>query len=261
MDGKKRIARLRNAEKWKRRGFDGPPMRLGLKVLKIINGPIKMDWPEELPMPLGFVPEKKNSYFNKYTSWLQKKGWERLGSGCFSTVYAKKDSDRVLKVTRRLDDWIDYVQWASKEGYAGNLAPRVYSWKRHGDWAVAVVERMATSSYDLDMEKNDQALLMSLLYPARRGNILAQCYMEDIQPGSFRFFEGLRANKMDGDIGGHNVMYRKDGTICITDPTAGEIKTEKKRLRSADFTSATPIYYEIRTNYLRAVSTYVCSYA
>lgn len=174
-----------------------------------------------------------------YGAWLMAKGFQKLGSGAHSAVYAKPNSDKVIKVTWSLDNWIDYVKWAASAGYAGTLAPRVYSWKRHGrkdygDFAVAVVERMDVGGYNTDFKKHDGALLMQLQYPARSGSLLAQCFMEEIQPGSVNFFKMLSALEFDGDMGGNNVMYRKDGTLCITDPCAGRIQTTLRRFRSGD---------------------------
>lgn len=182
--------------------------------------------------------KKPFSGARNYGAWLMAKGWERLGSGAHSIVYAKLDSDKVIKVTSSLDNWIDYVQWAAKAGYAGNLAPRVFSWKRHQienghAFAVAVVERMSHGGYNED-PRHDGALLFGLTRYARKGNIIAQCVMEDIQPGSVSFFKQLSELNYDGDIGGNNIMYRKDGSLCLTDPCAGRIETTVKRLRSGD---------------------------
>jgi len=130
---------------------------------------------------------------------LEKRGYTVLGRGAYSTVLGKEGSDRVIKVSRSLDDWIDYVQWGAANGYAGNFVPRVYSWKRHcrpgtlefggdersKDWSVAVVERMADTCSD---HKHDMALLYNLYYPACSGNIMAKLYMEDLCPGSYMFF-------------------------------------------------------------------------
>jgi len=189
---------------------------------------------------------KPFSCARSYGAWLLKKGWDRLGSGAHSIVYAKKDSDKVIKVTSNLDNWIDYIQWAAKAGYAGNLAPRVYSWKRHqienGSFAVAVVERMSHGGYNEDL-KHDGALLFGLTRYARKGNVLAQVVMEEIQPGSVNFFKQLSELKYDGDVGGNNIMYRKDGSLCLTDPCAGGIKTTVKRLRSGDLSPSLYGYY------------------
>jgi hypothetical protein len=175
---------------------------------------------------------------------LENRGYEVLGRGAYSTVLGKKGHDRVIKVSRSLDDWIDYVQWGAKNGYAGNFVPRVYSWKRHcrpataefcgernNDWSVAVVERMKTTCHD---EKHDMSLLLNLYYPANSGSTMAALYMEDLCPGSYKFFHELVKNNFSSDIGRGNVMVRADGSFCVTDPTCGSIKTEKKRFRSGD---------------------------
>lgn len=176
---------------------------------------------------------------NKMINWLRLKKFDVLGSGCYTTVLGKKNSDRVIRVTRMNDNWIDYIQWAAKNGYCGNFAPRVYSWKRHGDWSVSVVERMDQTLSQA--HESDYALLEALRWKAAKGHTLAQVYMEDIAPGSVKFFDDLGKELQASDIYGKNMMIRKDGTFCLTDPVCGRIKTEARRLRSADL-SATPIY-------------------
>jgi len=232
--------------RWKKRGHNRieiPPVPKPVKVLEIFNnGPVIVAhnrWGEKITVP------KKSAFkcpFN-FIDRLEKRGFKRLGAGAYSTVLGKEGSDKVIKVSRSLDNWIDYIQWSSANGYAGNFAPRVYSWKRHpgseplrdweknNDWSVAVVERMSDTVTEPEQE---MYLLMSLYYPACRGNTMAKLYMEDLCPGSYHFFKGLQKNHFASDISGKNVMIRKDGTFCVTDPTCGTIQTEKKRFRTGD---------------------------
>lgn len=181
---------------------------------------------------------------------LEKRGYKPLGRGAYSTVLGKEGSDRVIKVSRSLDNWIDYIQWGAKNGYAGNFVPRVYSWKRHirggeKDWSVAVVERMADTCND---QKHDMSLLLNLYYPANSGNTMAKLYMDDLCPGSYKFFEELAQNRFNSDIAGKNVMVRKDGSFCVTDPTCGSILTDKKRFRTGDFSPA-PLWRYFESSY------------
>lgn len=197
-----------------------------------------------------------------YIDWLEKKGFKRLGAGAYSTVLGKDGSDKVIKVSRSLDNWIDYIQWAAKEGYAGNLAPKVFSWKKHesdtNNFSVAIVERMQSTTRD-DNYKSDASVIMSLTYPARKGNIMAQLFMEELQANSVKFFNQLHELDFDGDIGGGNVMVRANGTICVTDPTAGNIKTTVKRLRSGDFSPA-PLWISIENSYRHRSEWFTQSY-
>jgi len=255
MDGKKRIARLRNEQKWQRlqRIFGGaPPKPQPAKVLKVKN-------PNKGWNPvLDFAPaanrtwdyhnmcyvERGNSRFDSghnFIEALKKRGYEQLGSGAYSTVLGKPGSSKVLKVTRgNQDDWIDYIQWAAKNGYCGNFAPRVYSWKKFSKkntFSVSVVERMKE---EVRMSKNDYALIEHLIYPARKGIGMAEVYMEDLLPGALKFFKELVKEFDANDIYGKNMMIRPDGSFCVTDPVCGRIRTDKTRLRSKDFTSLAP---------------------
>lgn len=255
---------------WKKRGHKEimiPPPPQPMKIMKICNphrpdkgfaqvvmeqffpkavktvglGPMieaQDRWGEQISVPKVSPFLCPFNFINK----LEKRGYKVLGRGAYSTVLGKEGSERVIKVSRSLDDWIDYVQWGAKNGYAGNFVPRVYSWKRHSnltldwngyprDWSVAIVERMAETVHD---NKLDLSLLYNLYYPANSGNVMAQVYMEDLCPGSFKFFKELSENKFSSDIAGKNMMIRKDGSFCVTDPTCGNIKTDKKRLRSGE---------------------------
>jgi len=290
MDGKKRIARLRNAEKWKRLGFRGIPqiapvadkikgMQADLVVIDDVipgevqlqmivdNGRRKKKKAKRLGQAIAefaFInafpfakkaedSEKKSRFANAHRmiDALEKKGFKVLGAGHYSTVLAHpKCSDKVIKVTRTPDNWIDYVKWAAEKGYAGGFAPRVYSWKKFpSGWSWAVMERMERtldSGYDWrdsDDEysekdykgEHDFTLIFSLLSHARNGNTMAQVYIEDLAPGTFAFVKDLTSVMRAGDIRGANTMVRKDGSLCFTDPCAGTSKLTTTRIRSGDF--------------------------
>lgn len=199
------------------------------------------------------VPKKPATTcpFN-YIDRLRARGFERLGSGAYSTVMWKKGSDKVIKVSRQLDNWIEYIDWAAKHGYAGNLAPRVYSWKKHGEgesaWSVAVVEKMKETLTD---DKIDFQLMNYLPHVAMRGNLLAKVYMEDMAPGSVAFFEGLRKHHYDSDIGRNNMMIRHDGSFCVTDPTCGRLTrlASVKRLRSGELSPTSFMNWTYESSY------------
>jgi len=273
--------------RWKKRGHNRieVPVPKPVKVLKVCN-PIRnfadaclaKFVPKVQAADLGSVIIAKDRWGDSITvpkksvlkcpfnfiHALEKRGFKRLGAGAYSTVLGKEGSDKVIKVSRSLDNWIDYIQWSAANGYAGNFAPRVYSWKRHpgseplrdwennNDWSVAVVERMADTVTE---PEQDMSLLMNLYYPAHRGNMMAKLYMDDLCPGSYKFFNGLQENNFASDIAGKNVMVRKDGTFCVTDPTCGSIKTEKKRFRTGDFSPSVLVIrkkssFEILRNYI-----------
>ncbi len=173
--------------RWKKRGHNHieiPPIPKPVKVIKVCN-PIR-NFADQLiakfapggvraavrvdpinPCVIGVVDRwgtpitlPKTSPLKcpfNFIDKLEKRGYKVLGRGAYSTILGKEGSSRVIKVSRSLDDWIDYVQWGAANGYAGNFVPRVYSWKRHersmksehaewcgtNDWSVAIVERMA----------------------------------------------------------------------------------------------------------------------
>lgn len=290
MDGKKRIARLRNEEKWKKLGFGAfralvakpaskkPKKKKLAQIVGIAEKFVKREdgkvwdcwsctWRD--PPPNGVFGSA-----HRIIDKLQKKGYKQLGSGHYSTVLAHpKCSDKVIKVTRHQDNWIDYVKWASEKGYAGKFAPKVYSWKKFpGGWSWAVMERMEhtlDAGYDwrddcdygnsedsVPSKENDYSLIFALLEPAGRGNTMAQVYMEDLVPGAFAFVKELRSVMRASDIRGANTMVRKDGSLCFTDPCAGETKITVTRLRSGDLSPSIWRYYETHKIHTRPETFY-----
>src|SRR5438105_2456974 len=78
---------------------------------------------------------------------LIKRGYQEIGSGYFSVVLAKPGSDKVIKICNTPDRSLDFVIWAAKHGYAGSLAPRVYSYKQYEDGTyTAVMERLGETA-------------------------------------------------------------------------------------------------------------------
>lgn len=167
---------------------------------------------------------------------LQKKGFKRLGSGAFSTVYGKDGSDRVVKVTHRPDNWIDYIYWAAKKGYTGNLAPKVFSYKKIGDFSVAIVEKMEHTVNRV--EEADPYNLVDYLLHYQHSIPQAAEFVDQLVPGLNKFVTELRGEFGHLDLHRGNYMVRKDGSFVVTDPVASESTSNYKRLRAGDFTPA-----------------------
>lgn len=273
-DGKKKAAARRKMMKWQRLG----PL-WGLKV-KLIEKPTPANdktanQPKEVqPKPrVGGRKKIRNVFGIPCVSWnepkapaqprktfsgadafglhLLRRGFVKLGSGAYSTVYAKPGQKRVIKVTRYQDNWIDYVLWAAKHGYAGNFAPQVYSWKKfkyakvedaynwrnndNTEWSVSVVERMKETLNGESKQVQDMKIIEYLHYPASRGNVLAQLYCDDVAPGVAKFITDLHKEFHASDVYAKNMMIREDGTFCVTDPVCGQSSVDKRRLKTGDF--------------------------
>ena len=295
MDGKKRIARLRNAEKWKKLGFNGlglfrnykkdpkvkveaQPVGIGIGELQLMVFGGKKKRNKDAPRTDGkvwdfwrcqWVDPPKPGRFGTAQAMIDalvKKGYKQLGSGHYSTVLGHpKSPDKVIKVTRHQDNWIDYVKWAAENGYAGTFGPKVYSWKKFpAGWSWAVVERMShcvgEGYYDDDYcgcsdssccpretrgKSDDYEIIFTLLNSAQRGNLMAQVYVDDLCPGAFEYISKLKSAMRAGDIRAANTMVRKDGTLCFTDPCAGASKLTSTRFKERDFVPSVWRYYEI----------------
>ncbi len=176
---------------------------------------------------------------------LVRRGFERIGSGDFSAVYAKANSDRVIKVNRTPDNWLDYVVWATKAGFAGGFAPKVYSYRYidgyDATFYVAVVELLDDEIANIDHQRPDLFRECSLLSDYMRGYNGVTSDM--LHPDSARFGDELRAN-ISGPLDLHfrNWMVRADGTICLIDPITERASSldglsAPPRMRSSDMAS------------------------
>ena len=161
----------------------------------------------------------------QYENKLRHLGYEKLGGGLYSNVYAKPNSDRVVKIGRA-DCWPDYACWLIENGYSGTFGPKIYSLKFHGDFYVASMERLVDTISSIEshygfsrcqLAKND----LWQLYQAVR-NWLGDYNGDDLPqvPDFKEFIEKLDLAGLTGDLYGGNVMIRKDGSLVVTDPSA-----------------------------------------
>jgi hypothetical protein len=175
---------------------------------------------------------------NAYGAYLTQKGYDHLGSGSFSTVYGKEGKDRVIKVSRRLDPWWEFVRWAYDNGHQ-QFAPKVYSYKYHpgigekNEFYVAVVDRLTSHVKTKDdghaMTKYFFNYMLDVKPEAQNDNIIA--VGELLAPGIQRFCEEF-ANKFKRkrqeyilDCYGHNMMLSVDGKRwVVNDPLCGAPK-------------------------------------
>jgi hypothetical protein len=195
-----------------------------------------------------FVEGNKKWFFRKFEKKpfdnaegfiiaLAKRGFTHLGSGAFATVLGKEGSDRVIKVIRRPDGWINYIHWAAQIGEAGHFAPRVFSYKkikgRDKDFSVAVMERL---SYTLEDTPEDHAMkiLPGLLWQAETNEMAAK-FTETLAPGLLTFTKKMseqwKIPVQNFDLHSGNLMIRVDGSFVIVDPVSkGEDKYDRLRV-------------------------------
>jgi hypothetical protein len=196
---------------------------------------------EVLPKPT-FVNSKVFTNAHTFCGKLEQKGFKKLGSGAYSTVYSKAGSDRVIKVGRQPDDgWIDYCKWAAENGFAGNLAPKVYSYKRikgkEREFSVAVMERMDKTGYNITGNMDAAPIRYLIQMDLRHDNDMVKLLLDTISP-KFREFGGKMRERFGGcfDLHDGNIMARKDGSVCFTDPLASDRHAKiRRRLKEKDF--------------------------
>lgn len=206
----------------------------------------RVHWPWLKKREVKKVERPKTAFSSAHAfgQALRCRGYEHLGHGAFSTVYAKPGSDRVIKVTHRPDHWIDYCLWGEKNGYAGTLSPKVYSYKmftKGERFSVSVVERMKKTCSRMG-RKEDLYILDDLLGKyIHSENTMCGLFLEELSPGLAAFGLKLKENFGGLDLHGGNIMVRENGTVCVTDPITymddESLAGTYTRLKAKDFTS------------------------
>lgn len=189
-----------------------------------------LDGPKAKP-PLGKAPEfSKWRDGHQFIHKLTDRGFRQIGAGAYSTVLAKPGSDKVIKVCRQLDCWLDYVVWSARQGHAGKWAPRVYSFRRFNagldsEFYVAVVERMeATVSAVQKQRQNTHMAWKHLRAFIEKKSDRDGLEAEKLAPGALRFGIDFRVEfgSAGNDLHSGNFMVRPDGTLVCTDPLTSE---------------------------------------
>jgi len=175
-----------------------------------------------------------------YCAALEKRGYTKLGGGLYSEVYAKGNSDRVIKVGRAGNSWPDYVEWATINGYAGKFAPKVYSLKFHDRFYVAVMERLVATIGQLNAAcHSSNANPFYEQYQATKywagsafGDPMEGC--EDLMA----FCVALGSSGHATDLHDGNMMIRHDGQIVVTDPSSRGSFNYNIRIQRGSVTNA-----------------------
>lgn len=200
---------------------------------------------------------------------LAGRGFRVLGRGSFSVVMGKPNCTRVIKLCDRGDAWPDYVYWASVNGFAGGLAPKVWSIEigeeqhhRYYNQAayVAIVERLQPFCANTDDTKRQAYYNLARLLWDRGKYALdptARAGLDQYCPDWERFVTTFPYHLGGRDFGGSNTMMRADGTFCVSDPlTSLEGKRSiPSRLRSSDLRSCTRDHDFVTSNHVNVMTT------
>ncbi len=158
-----------------------------------------------------------------YKQYLMKRGFRKIGGGLYSDVLAKDGSDRCIKVAHG-DRWPDYIEWADKHGYLGTFAPKVYSFKQHPLFYVAVMERLVCDFRDIEYYNGHKITSDVQVFFKEARAAMGFTNYDYIsgridQTGPFlSFCTTLKDNKLADDCHEGNFMVRKDGQVVLIDP-------------------------------------------
>lgn len=185
------------------------------------------------------------THAESFIAALKRRGFRELGMGAYSTVLAKDGQDRVIKVNRRPDGWIDYVHWAAKKD--SPFSPKVFSYKKikgkKRDFSVSTMERL---EYTFASAPKDHSLkiLPDLIWRAK-DNPMAASFTDVLVPGLSSFIKELHEEFKDERLDLHdgNVMVRKDGSFVLVDPISGKQRTDYGRLKAGDFSPVIQIIF------------------
>ena len=181
----------------------------------------------------------------QYENNLRAKGFEDIGKGLYANVFAKPNSDKVIKVAA-LDSWPTYIKWAIQKGYAGKFSPKVYNLKFHDDFYVATMERLIGTMHDFNRSSSIHNALyneITLWYvdespiTSRDERNSAGSRLSSGATDLIKFIIKLKAAKLVGDWHYGNVMVRKDGQIVVTDPIARRFNEKPFRIKSGQITA------------------------
>ena len=155
-----------------------------------------------------------------YEDRLEKLGWTFIGDGgCCRGVYRK---GRYVIKTASDTGWLSYILWARRSKYRRKFAPKLYS-----------VTWIDDEYYAAKMEY--------IPYRARRKPAVEwlmdddwtcdsnQDQLDKKFPGIKRFLTELDQTFWD-DLHSGNYGFRRNGSICIFDPTTGRIDGGDKEL-------------------------------
>jgi len=170
--------------------------------------------------------------------YLLDKGYSNIGNGLYSTVFSKKDSDRVIKVSSDIDYWFIFAQYVISLQEIPSIFPKIYSLSVKSDsrneysWYVAVVERLEmTMQKFLDEYKNDDREKILTDFSKIRSRFswfndsddqrISKSMNELLKLRSFEKEMSSHGNDIGWDLHNGNWMFRKNGTIVLTDPWSG----------------------------------------
>lgn len=191
------------------------------------------------------APDPKKPFEDGYNfaEALKKRGFKEIGYGYYSSVLHKEGSNKVIKVSKNMDTWPEYVEWCQSKGWDGKIGPKVFSLKtikgKRKDFYVAVIEKLDKTLVGVK-NKHPLALVPMLAdWALESDNDTAKDLTDLLVPGYGEFarqltrdfeIKGKKAYRLDLHKG--NWMLRVDGSIVLNDPLAGDPKREVKRLRT-----------------------------
>lgn len=199
--------------------------------LKDIITPQQLD---ELQAPLSHYRKALNNDWglpSELVKFLKKQGYELLGDGAFSDVFAKPGEKFVLKVIRRNANEDCYLQYVKAlQGKTNPHFPKIgrireYKTEAGMTWYVIPVERLKRVTPPVFRKRPDCIFAYSYeaySKPASLKNVHPVDYDEMVEKypqlvEALKFIHSTFTGQCDMDLHSGNMMLRGD-TLVLTDP-------------------------------------------
>jgi hypothetical protein len=157
----------------------------------------------------------------------KKREYKVIGSGLHSMALHKPPHKKIIKLSRDMDMWPDYILWAKEHNYLGNKAPLVYSLrieKEHHEHQVKNLYYVA--SVELLTDANDSPEQTDLIKKIECYVRIHNCGSHDQIDLPDDWKEFLENYKMEfkmypSDLGGRNWLSRQ-GELVLNDPSGSD---------------------------------------
>ena len=150
--------------------------------------------------------------------------WRLIGSGLKAKVYGKEGFPWALKIGPIEDSWLKYADWALQN--PNEYAPKIRRVRyvnvpnQKSKNYVALVERCSVL-----LRRHDDCSLVAWWYDnigTKMQNFTENNVIDEKFSGLHSFLNSLRQiatrDRLEFDLHDENVMFRKDGSLCIIDP-------------------------------------------
>lgn len=150
---------------------------------------------------------------------INKLGFDKIGSGCYSTVWQHPTDDTlVIRVFKPDDGWANYADYCVNNP-DNPFCPDIYHLETNDGFGIAVIERMRITTDDSRHQKykNMQRILFRT-----GGDELIEQLSQYLSKKNLKYIKHMSDHVYMNDVHEDNCMIAFDGRFVITDPDSTE---------------------------------------